>query len=62
MKKNGEGKGKETINNSNVSLTGGGKGHRQRGAGTVITAKPPIVTTDGITLKAHERLPYQLVK
>jgi hypothetical protein len=38
-----------------------GKGHRQKGAGTVITAKPPVVTADGITLKAHERLPFQLV-
>lgn len=38
-----------------------GKGHRQRGAGTVITAKPPVVTADGVTLKAHERLPFQLV-
>ena len=38
------------------------KGHKQRGAGTVITAKAPIVTTDGIVLKAHERLPSQLLQ
>jgi len=44
-----------------VSLTGGGRGHRQKGAGTVITAKAPIVTNDGIVLKAHERLPVQLL-
>eukprot|EP01038_Epipyxis_sp_PR26KG_P008683 gene8683-11734_t len=37
------------------------KGHRQKGAGTVITAKPAIVTNDGIVLKAHERLPSQLL-
>lgn len=49
---------KDTI----VSLTGGGgRGHKQRGAGTVITAKAPIVTNDGIVLKAHERLPVQLL-
>lgn len=39
-----------------------GKGHRQRGAGTVITAKAPVVTGDGILLKAHERLPVQLLQ
>ncbi len=38
-----------------------GKGHKQRGAGTVITAKPAVVTDDGIVLKAHERLPSQLL-
>jgi hypothetical protein len=37
------------------------KGHKQKGAGTVITAKPPVVTADGITLRSHERLPAQLV-
>ena len=37
------------------------KGHKQRGAGTVITAKAPVVTRDGILLKAHERLPCQLL-
>eukprot|EP01031_Cornospumella_fuschlensis_P048858 gene48858-59824_t len=37
------------------------KGHRQRGAGTVITAKPALVTKDGITLKPHEKLPFQLL-
>lgn len=40
---------------------GGGRGHRQRGAGTVITAKPAVVTDDGIVLKAHERLPAQIL-
>ena len=39
-----------------------GKGHKQRGAGTVITAKPAVVTDDGIVLKAHERLPSQLLQ
>ena len=29
--------------------------------GTVITAKAPIVTQDGIVLKAHERLPCQIL-
>ncbi|RYH29845.1 DEAD/DEAH box helicase [archaeon] len=37
------------------------KGHRQRGAGTVVTAKPALVTKDGITLKPHEKLPFQLL-
>lgn len=40
---------------------GEGRGHRQRGAGTVITAKPAMVTNDGIVLKAHERLPSQIL-
>ena len=38
-----------------------GRGHRQRGAGTIITAKAPITTADGITLRLHERLPSQLL-
>lgn len=38
------------------------KGHKQRGAGTVIVAKPAVVTGDGIVLKAHERLPCQLLQ
>ncbi len=37
------------------------RGHKQRGAGTVITARPNIVTNDGVTLKAHERLPSVLL-
>ena len=37
------------------------KGHRQKGAGTVITAKPPVITSDGIILKTHEKLPSQLL-
>ena len=37
------------------------RGHKQRGAGTVITAKAPVVTNDGIVLKIHERLPSQLL-
>ena len=32
------------------------RGHKQRGAGTVIVAKAPVVTDDGIVLKAHEVL------
>jgi hypothetical protein len=31
------------------------KGHKQKGAGTVIVARPPIETEDGIVLKMHER-------
>eukprot|EP01035_Chromulina_nebulosa_P035295 gene35295-47426_t len=51
-----------TTPQPNVSLeVKAGKGHRQRGAGTVITAKPPVVTSDGVVLKAHERLPMQLL-
>ena len=38
-----------------------GRGHKQRGAGTVIVAKPPVVTSDGIILKPHEKLPSQLL-
>jgi hypothetical protein len=37
------------------------RGHRQRGAGTVITAKPAVTTADGIVLKTHEKLPFQLL-
>lgn len=52
-----------TAQQPNVSFeVKAGKGHRQRGAGTVITAKPPVVTSDGVVLKAHERLPIQLVE
>lgn len=43
------------------STSGTGRGHRQRGAGTVITAKPAVVTNDGIVLKSHERLPTQVL-
>lgn len=38
------------------------RGHRQKGAGTVIVAKPPTVTTDGIVLAPHMRLPSVLVR
>lgn len=38
------------------------RGHKQKGAGTVIVDKGPIVTSDGIVLKAHERLPTQLLQ
>lgn len=38
------------------------RGHRQKGAGTVIVAKPPEVTTDGIVLAPHMRLPSVLVR
>lgn len=37
------------------------RGHKQKGSGNVITAKPDIVTNDGIVLKAHERLPSNLL-
>ena len=37
------------------------KGHRQRGAGTVVTAKPAVVTGDGVVLKPHECLPCALL-
>jgi hypothetical protein len=38
------------------------KGHRQRGAGTIITAPPPVTTNDGITLAPHMRLPFTLLQ
>ena len=38
------------------------KGHRQRGAGTIITAPPPVTTDDGITLAPHMRLPSVLLQ
>jgi hypothetical protein len=38
------------------------RGHKQKGSGNVITAKPDIVTNDGIVLKAHERLPTNLLQ
>jgi hypothetical protein len=38
------------------------RGHRQRGAGTVITAPPPVVTDDGIRLAPHMRLPSTLLQ
>ncbi len=38
------------------------KGHRQKGAGTIITARPPRETNDGIILKSHEKLPYLLLQ
>ena len=38
------------------------RGHKQKGAGTVIVAKPDVVTGDGVVLKAHERLPTQLLQ
>ena len=38
------------------------RGHRQKGSGNVITDKGPIVTSDGIVLKSHERLPCQLLQ
>ena len=30
------------------------RGHKQRGAGTVIVAKAPVVTNDGIVLKVSD--------
>ena len=44
-----------------AGAAGGGRGHNQKGSGNVIVAKPNIVTADGITLRAHERLPTQLL-
>jgi len=38
------------------------RGHKQKGAGTVIVAKPDVITGDGVILKAHERLPTQLLQ
>lgn len=38
------------------------RGHRQRGAGTVITAPPPRVTADGIVLAPHMRMPSVLLQ
>lgn len=38
------------------------KGHRQRGAGTVIVSKPPVLTEDGILLKPFERLPTTMLQ
>lgn len=54
--------GKEVSAASSAPASGGGRGHRQRGAGTVIVAKAPVVTQDGIVLKPHERLPTQLLQ
>ena len=39
-----------------------GRGHKQKGAGTVIVGKAPMVTNDGVILRAHERLPTQLLQ
>jgi hypothetical protein len=47
---------------SSAATAVGGRGHRQRGAGTVIVAKAPVITQDGIVLKPHERLPTQLLQ
>eukprot|EP01036_Dinobryon_divergens_P050408 gene50408-67510_t len=38
------------------------KGHRQRGAGTVITGKAAVVTDDGVVLQPHQRLPSQIIQ
>ncbi|CAM9111540.1 unnamed protein product, partial [Ectocarpus fasciculatus] len=38
------------------------RGHRQKGAGTVIVAPPPVVTSDGVVLAPHMRLPSVLVR
>ena len=49
-----------------VVFTGGPKreprGHRQKGSGNVIVGKAPVVTSDGIVLRPHERLPTQLLQ
>ena len=39
-----------------------GRGHRQKGSGNVIVGKAPVVTNDGVVLKAHERLPTQILQ
>jgi hypothetical protein len=39
-----------------------GKGHRQRGAGTVIVSPPVVTTDDGIKLAPHMRLPSILLQ
>ncbi len=39
-----------------------GRGHKQKGSGNVIVGKAPVVTADGIVLRAHERLPTQLLQ
>lgn len=52
---NSAGKGNPAAGGSTApAISRPPKGHKQRGAGTVITAKPAIVTEDGIVLKAHE--------
>jgi hypothetical protein len=54
--------GKKGAEDKNATPAAGqGKGHKQRGAGTVITARPTITTNDGVVLKAHERLPSNLL-
>ena len=39
-----------------------GRGHKQKGSGNVIVGKAPVVTNDGVVLKAHERLPTQILQ
>ena len=39
-----------------------GRGHKQKGSGNVIVGKAPVVTNDGVVLKAHERLPTQVLQ
>lgn len=55
-----------TSNSSTVNPTEQNKtkskGHRQRGAGTVIVSPPPVVTTDGVFLAPHMRLPSTLLQ
>lgn len=55
---NGKATGKSQADQNPANA---GRGHKQRGAGTVITARPAITTNDGIILKPHERLPSQLL-
>ncbi len=38
------------------------KGHRQKGAGTIIKSPPPVVTSEGICLLPHQRLPSNLLQ
>lgn len=44
------------------SSKGKGKGHRQRGAGTIIVAPPPVITEDGIKIAPHMRLPSTMLQ
>jgi hypothetical protein len=53
-------KGAPTSKNADEKPSGG-RGHKQRGAGTVIVARPNITTNDGVVLKPHERLPSTLL-
>jgi HrpA-like RNA helicase len=38
------------------------RGHKQKGSGNVIVGKAPVITNDGVLLRAHERLPTQILQ